>query len=537
MNNENKKSSMLNRRKFIARSTGAMAIPFLLNGLPIKALDGPILNKLFNGDQDTDRVLVLVQLSGGNDGLNTVIPLDQMSAYTAARSNIAIPENKALKITTDAGLHPSMPGIHSMFNDKKVAVVQGVAYPNPNLSHFRATDIWNTGSASNVNLQSGWLGRYINELYPGYPAGFPNATTPDPIAIQMSAVVSLSLMGYDANSMGIALQDPETFYRLVSGTDAPGTELPTAACARENVEFVREVQLKSMSYSTVIKAAADKATNIETYPTNNRLGDQLKIVARLVAGGLKTRVYVVQMGGFDTHAAQTDVGDTTGGAHANLLKQVSEAITAFQSDIEKLKVAERVVTMTYSEFGRRVASNVSLGTDHGTSAPMFFFGLPVQDGIIGTNPSLTSLDNGNLKMQYDFRQIYASVLEQWLGADKAMVAKVLLSDFQTVKVIKSTTPPVSVQEDAIAQQFTLKAIAPNPVSSDVMFSYTLNGTAMVSLEVFDNIGFHVATVQKQEVSAGDYSVPYNVQSLPSGTYMVQLRAGNERKTQTMLVLK
>ncbi|NQW30257.1 MAG: DUF1501 domain-containing protein [Ignavibacteria bacterium] len=536
MKNENTKPTLLNRRRFITRSAGAMAVPFLLNGMTLKALDGPILQKLFNGDQETDRVLVLVQLSGGNDGLNTVIPLDQMSKYMSVRSNIAIPENKALKIADDAGLHPVMTGVHNLFNDKKVAVVQGVSYPNPNQSHFRATDIWNTGSASNVNLQSGWLGRYMNELYPGYPTGFPNTDTPDPIAIQMSAVVSLSLMGYESNSMGIALQDPETFYRLVSGTDAPGSELPTAMCARENVLYVREVQVKSMEYSTVIKAAADKATNVETYPTNNRLGDQLKIVARLIAGGLKTRVYVVQMGGFDTHAAQTDVGDATGGSHANLLKQVSEAITTFQSDIEKLKVAERVVTMTYSEFGRRVASNVSLGTDHGTAAPMFFFGLPVQDGVIGHSPSLTDLDKENLKMQYDFRQIYASVLEQWLGADKAQINKVLFSDFQTVKVIKSSAP-TAVAEDAVAQQFTLKAISPNPVAADVMFSYTMNSTSIVSLEVFDNIGFHVATVQKQEVSAGNYSVPFNVQSLPSGTYMVQLRAGNERRTQTMLVLR
>jgi uncharacterized protein (DUF1501 family) len=536
MNNDNKKS-LINRRRFIARSTGAMAVPFLLNGLPIKALDGPILNKLFNGDQETDRVLVLVQLNGGNDGLNTVIPLDQMSAYNAARSNIAIPENKALKISTEAGFHPSMQGIHNLYNDKKVALVNGVSYPNPNLSHFRATDIWNTGSASNEIIQSGWLGRYINELHPGYPTGFPNATTPDPIAIQMSAVVSLSLMGYDSNSMGIALQDPETFYRLVSGTDAPGTDLPSAACARENVEFVREVQLKSMSYSTVIKAAADKATNIETYPSGNGLANQLKIVARLVAGGLKTRVYVVQLGGFDTHAAQTDVGDATGGAHANLLKQVSEAISAFQSDIEKLNVAERVVTMTYSEFGRRVASNVSLGTDHGTSAPMFFFGLPVQDGIIGTNPSLTSLENGNLKMQYDFRQIYASVLEQWLGADKQMIKKVLFNEFQTVKVIKSASPPLSVAEDAVAESFTLKTVAPNPASSDVAISYSVKRSVDVTIDVFDNIGFHVATVQRGEVIAGEYTVPFNVQSLPSGTYLVQLRAGNERRTQSMLVVR
>lgn len=394
----------LSRRSFITRATGAITLPLVLNGLPLHAFDGPLVNDLFNANVETDRALVLIQLNGGNDGLNTVITLDTYGTYQKLRSNVAITTEKVLKLRDESGLHPAMTGVHRLWPEQKVGLVQGVTYPNPNQSHFRSNDIiWMSGSSSNVNEPTGWVGRYLNTQYPTYPEGYPNAAMPDPIAIQMSAVVGLALTGLQHQSMGIALQDPEAFSRLVSGSDEPGTE----------------------QFSTVIKAAADKAKNIAEYPTNNRLADQLKIVARLIVGGLKTRVYVVQLGGFDTHAAQVDAENTTIGAHALLLQLVSDAVSAFQSDIEQLGVGGRVVSMTFSEFGRRAASNQSYGTDHGTAAPLFFFGVPVEHGIIGTNPDLENLDNGNLPMQHDFRQIYASVLQQWFGADPNVIRTVL----------------------------------------------------------------------------------------------------------------
>ncbi|MCX6140812.1 MAG: DUF1501 domain-containing protein [Candidatus Kapabacteria bacterium] len=507
----------------------------LLNGLPLQAFDGPVLHDLFNVESDTDRVLVLIQLSGGNDGLNMVVPLSEYSTYKGLRGNIAIPENAVLKLRDDVGVHPAMTGVHALWNQKKVNLVQGVTYPNPNLSHFRSTDIWMTGSASNVDENSGWLGRYLNGEYPNYPDGYPNAAMPDPIAIQMTAVASLALTGLNHQSMGIALQDPESFYRLVSGSDTPGSDLPSSKYAADNITYVRDVQVKSQQFSTVIKAAADKATNKETYPTANKLADQLKIVARLIAGGLKTRVYVVQMGGFDTHAAQVDASDTTIGAHAGLLKQVSDAVSAFQKDIEALGAGERVVSMTFSEFGRRVESNLSLGTDHGTAAPLFFFGIPVEDGIIGTNPSLTDLDNKNLKMQYDFRQIYASVLEQWFSASPTVIRNVLFDEFKTVRVIKKST--TDVDDTQIADTFSLDPIAPNPVRTETSIRYTLKTSQNVRLEIFDSIGFHVATLVNEDQSPGAYVQSFVVNNLPSGTYFVQLRANGDRRTQAMVVVR
>ncbi len=527
----------LSRRSFIARATGAVTLPILFNGLPLQAFDGPVLHDLYNVEAETDRVLVLVQLNGGNDGLNTVLPLNDYSTYQKLRTNIAIPEKSALKLTADAGLHPNMTGFQQLWGEKKLGVIQGVSYPNPNLSHFRSTDIWMSASASNVNETTGWLGRYLNLEYPNYPDGFPNASAPDPIAIQMAAVVGLTLTGLEHQSMGIALQDPETFYRLVSGTDTPGSDLPSTKLAAANVTYVREVQSKSMQFSTVIKAAADKAKNIETYPTGNKLADQLKIVARLIAGGLKTRVYVVQLGGFDTHAGQTDSTEPTMGTHANLLEMVSGALTTFQRDIEKLGVADRVVAMTFSEFGRRANSNESYGTDHGTSAPMFVLGSLAQDGIAGTSPNLANLKDGNLPIQFDFRQVYASILEQWFGAKKSVVKQVLFDNFETVKVIKGQTTSVDDTTSVSTQAFTLASVAPNPVRSDASVSYDLHADGMVHVNLFDNLGLHVTTLVSEYQSPGPYTVPISASPLPSGSYVVELRMGNERANQIMLVAR
>jgi uncharacterized protein (DUF1501 family) len=525
----------MDRRNFILRTSGAVSLPLLFNGLPMKAFDGPLLGDLFNTTEATDRVLVLIQLNGGNDGLNTVLPLDQYGALMQARANVAIPEAKALKLTDTIGLHPVMTGVRDLYTEKKVAIVHGAGYPNPNLSHFRSTDIWMTASASNQIITSGWLGRYMHSDYPGYPEGYPNETMPDPIAIQMSAVVSLALTGQDQHSLGIALQDPETFYQLVSGTTSGGGDLPTEKNARANVEYVREVQSKSLTYSNVIKGAADKATNQVTYPTANRVADQLKIVARLIAGGLKTRVYVVTLGGFDTHAGQVVEDDPTTGTHATLLQQLSDAVVAFQRDIEALKVDHRVVAMTFSEFGRRVASNLSLGTDHGTAAPMLFFGTPVEDGMRGSHPSVTDLDNGNLKMQIDFRAVYASVLQQWFGADEVVLREVLFQDFSTIPVIK--TSPTSVSESATADGLRLLPVAPNPVRGHATIRFEVDRTAPVHLAVYDMMGFHVATLLNGDIDAGTHDTQFSADGLPSGTYMVQLRRGDVRVVQPIVVTR
>ncbi|MCU0412548.1 MAG: hypothetical protein MUF82_08480, partial [Bacteroidetes bacterium] len=313
----------MKRRSFLQRAVPASVLPFLLGGFTLRAYGrSPFLEALAQAGESSDRVLVLVQLSGGNDGLNTVIPRDQYGALTIARSNILIPETSVLPLTTETGLHPRMTALQSLYLDGKVCVVQGVSYPNPNFSHFRATDIWLTGADYNQDLASGIWGRYLDTQYPNFPEGYPNVNMPDPLAITIGSVVSPGLQGPGA-LLGMAISNPSTEYLLPGGSDiAPNTP------AGHELTFIRQVAEQTQVYSAAVRGANSRATNQATYPTSNTLADQLKIVARLIAGGLKTRVYVVTLGGFDTHSTQVDATDHTIGTHATLMGRISDAVGA-----------------------------------------------------------------------------------------------------------------------------------------------------------------------------------------------------------------
>jgi len=526
----------MKRRDFIQKLTPVLAAPFVIGGLPGKAFGRNVMtNDLATSLAATDRILVLIQLTGGNDGLNTVISLDQYSAYSSLRSNIMIPEKSVLKLSDQTGLHPSMTGIKSLFDNGQGVVVQGVTYPNSNFSHFRSTDIFMSGSDSNQYLVSGWAGRFLGEVYPNYPIGYPNPSAPDPLAIQIGASSSLALQGA-GQSMGLALQDPNAFYSLVNGTGTTGFEEPPNTKFGKDLKYIREIQIESLAYSKQIKDAASKASNKATYPTGNSLADQLKIVARLIGGGLQTRIYSVSLGGFDTHAAQVVSGDTSKGNHAILLQKLSEAITAFLDDIRQLGADDKVLAMTYSEFGRRVASNASAGTDHGTAAPMFLFGKYVKPGIVGANPSMTDLDRGNLKMQYDFRQIYTSVLAQWFGAKKDDVATIMLREFQQLPLINAPAVGVNESQFDFASGFRLYENYPNPVNTTTSISYDVPFESEVLLTLTDVRGRTLTTlVEPAVVSAGHYSVQVDASNLPEGAYFFRFRAGAFTAVQPLIV--
>jgi len=426
------------KRRTFFKTTFPVVLPALVNGFSVRAWAHTPLLQATARAQGEDRVLVLIQLSGGNDGLNTVIPLEYYPAYQKARPNIAIPEDRILRLEgyDGTGLNPAMPELQQLFGAGKLAILQGVSYPQPNFSHFRATDIWLTGADAGQILPTGWAGRYLNDTYPRWPQDYPNPSMPDPLAIQIGGIVSPALQG-PALTMGMAISNPNSFYNLLN--DRPAEQSDSRA--GEQLAFIREMAVKTDQYAGVIRKAAQKVTKqSDLYPAagKNPLADQLKIVARLVAGGLKTRFYLVSMGGFDTHARQVETADTTTGTHAKLLARLSEAVHAFQDDLQFLKVDDRVVGMTFSEFGRRIQSNASGGTDHGAAAPVFVFGSPVQGGIIGTNPvwpdKLTV--NDNIAMQHDFRTVYSSLLEKWFLTDASEVESVLLKDYPVLPLIR-----------------------------------------------------------------------------------------------------
>jgi uncharacterized protein (DUF1501 family) len=434
----------MKRRDFLAAAS-ASVLPVLLDGFGVKAMarQSALVQSLMNTSAvNGDRALVIIYLNGGNDGLNTVIPVDQLSAYNTLRSNIAIPQNKILALNGNAatGLHPAMTGLRDLYNDGKLSIIHSVSYPNPDQSHYRSTDIWMTATDSNQNSNSGWAGRYLENQFPGYPVGYPNPQMEDPLAIQIGYLTSTALLG-SQQSMGIALSDPNSFYQLVGSGNAtsPG-DLPCCD-AGDLVSFIRKQQSLSVGYASEIKRAADAGKNLATYPdaaAKNSLADQLKIVARLIHGGLKTKIYFVSLNGFDTHSSQVDDSDVTVGNHATLLGKLSTAIATFQQDLKLQGIEDKVVGMTFSEFGRRANSNNSKGTDHGIAAPMFVFGSNVKHQTIGQNPDLSNLTgtstNKEIPMQIDFRRVYTDVLNDWFGTAPTTTTNLLFRQFPTVSL-------------------------------------------------------------------------------------------------------
>jgi uncharacterized protein (DUF1501 family) len=444
--------------------------------------------------------------------------LDQFGKYVNARKNIYIDEQKVLKLNgvSNVGLHPAMTGMRDLFNDGKLHIVQSVGYPQPNFSHFRATDIWMSASNSNQVLNTGWLGRFLDEIYPGFPSGYPNTNMPDPLAIQIGSVTSLTLQG-PAQPMGMSISNPSTFYSFVNNQidAAPNTY------AGKELTFVREMSRQTQKFGDVIKAANAKVTTQNPYPTSNALADQLKIVARLIKGGLKTKIYMVNFGGFDTHANQITTGDTSTGAHARLLGSVSDAIKAFMDDLKFLGVEERVVGMTFSEFGRRILSNASFGTDHGAAAPLFVFGAMVQGGVSGSTPLIpaNATVGDNVPYQYDFRSVYASILANWLCVNATTLNNVMLRNFQDLPLTKVGTCSVL---NPVGNPDQLVVAYPNPFHKNVNIQFkTAGGHTLV--QVLDGAGRLVKILVDREFSAGTFSINYDGEHLPAGIYYIRLQ--------------
>lgn len=514
---------------------GGATLATIIGGWPISTYaSNPLLDSIARSAQSSGRVLVLIQLNGGNDGLNTLIPLDQYAVLSNKRSNILVPESSVLPLSNTGkatGLHPAMSKIRNMYDAGFVNIVQGVSYPNPDLSHFRATDIWLTGSASNQYLDTGWLGRYLNETYAGFPTGFPNATMPDPLAIQIGSGVSPVCQGPKAG-MGMAISDINNFYNIVNGTVEPAPNTP----AGHELTFIRFVAQQTQQYTGVIKAAAQSAKNISIlYPSGNTLSNQLKIVARLIAGGLQTPLYVVSMGGFDTHASQTESADHTIGTHATLLQRLSEAVNAFFDDCRLLNVDKRVAAMTFSEFGRRIVSNGSGGTDHGTAAPVLSFGYAVNPGLIGNNPviSANTTSKGNLPMQLDYRALYASVLSDWFELDSSLMANVLFPSFQNTPAVFRKSSVTGLQENGDDE--VLSQNYPNPVRTTSSIDFYSDGTD-ATLFLLDTQGRLVDTLAKGVYLEGKHTVEFNRSGISAGVYFYRLINRKTKSTRKMMIV-
>jgi uncharacterized protein (DUF1501 family) len=510
----------MKRRQFL-QSGSLISIPVMLGGMELSSFSNASIFNLLSAEND--RVLVLIQLNGGNDGLNMIIPLDQYSGLSQVRANLLLPEASVLKLTDKTGIHPSMTGLQNLYKEGMMAVVHSVGYPNQNRSHFRSTDIWMSGSDATQYISTGWLGRYFDSNHPKYPVGYPSTSFPDPLAITIASVVSETCQGV-VNNFSYALTS-KVSAKLVEETIAAPAD---SSCYNTEVEFIRSTIKQSNAYASTILSAFSKGNNIATYPTDNRLADQLKLVANLIAGGLKTKIYVVSLGGFDTHANQVLLGEQTTGTHANLLKTISDAVSAFMTDIKSLGHTERVVGMTFSEFGRQIRSNNSLGTDHGTAAPLIVFGSCVNQNIFGKNPEITSAvaPQEGVPMQYDFRSVYASLLVDWLGASETDIKNLLFKDFQKLALIKNCSIPSPVEDTDINIQAN---VAPNPCSTYAYLNFNNIGHH-VHISLYNAIGSQLEIPINKSLNQGPHELYLNMSPYASGTYFARIAIDNYVRT-------
>jgi uncharacterized protein (DUF1501 family) len=531
----------MKRRDFIQYTSASFFLPMILDGFGAKAhtqATTPFMKAMLDVADANDNILVVIQLSGGNDGLNMVLPLDQYAAYSATtlRGSIAIPEDKILKLkdTPQTGLHPSMTGLQRLYSEGKLSIVHSAGYPNPSFSHFRASDIWFTAVDSDKLSNSGWLGRYASDRYPGFPDNYPNTQNPDPLAIQISSI-SATVFNTASITSALAIQNPDTFATIVG--DKPNispTPLPKTP-AGKYTEFVRQQQISSFAYAGQLKAASAKGKNFVTYPTNNTLADQLKIVSRLIHGGLQTKIYYVTLGGFDTHENQVSATDNSTGGHATLMQRISEGITSFMDDLKAQGIQDKVVGMTFSEFGRRANSNGSKGTDHGWASPLFVFGNAVKTQIIGKNPDLKALSgstgNFNVPLQNDFRQVYAAILQDWMGASAASVKSIMLDQtFKPADIFKDTKVLGNETEAPLADL----NIYPNPAQVETTIeseAFAKNNFEMAITDVYGR------SFDANPSRLSRTQVRLNVSNMPAGKYFVKVDTGSEPVVKALMVVR
>lgn len=516
----------MKRRSFI-KTLGAVSVPFTVGMNTFTAVARNPLFDLMDGD--SDKVLVLIQLQGGNDGLSTLIPLDQYGALTQVRNNILMPEDSILPLTELNGLHPAMGAMKEVWDKGKLNVVQSVAYPNQNRSHFRSTDIWNSASEPDEFLTSGWMGRYFDLDHSAFPEGYPNEENPDPFALTIGSIISETCQGIYTN-YSMTVVDPFEPGNVNVGEqgDVPNT------CYGNELSYIREVARQTNAYSEVISSAAEAGNNLsEKYDAGESLARKLRTVARLISGGLKTKVYVVQLGGFDLHGSMvdSDVGDT--GMQADLLAALSNAVCAFQDDCELLGIDERVVGMTYSEFGRRIRSNESYGSDHGTAAPLFVFGSCVEPGIVGANPEIDPdvESNAGVPMLHDFRSVYASILMDWFSISQEDVENVLFDQFQHLPIIRGCEAVGS----GLGREKIDFELYPNPAQNFVQLALnSLESSQHLHISLFDVLGSELKIISSQHFDSGQHKIKVNLHELVPGTYYIRVAGKHAVRTRKIV---
>lgn len=511
------------RKSFLSTlGIGALGSGFMLGGLSVNAMARTrFLNRLVAANND--RVLILIQLGGGNDGLNTIVPVEN-DVYYQKRPTIAISKEESILLSEDIGMHPAMASLEPIWGNGNMSVIHNVGYENPNRSHARATDIWTSASDENENLGTGWAGRFLVEDNPDFIAN------PQEFPLGVRIGGSATLFQSEFGNLGVTFGGASQFAQFLEQGGFYNEESVPANEFGRSLSFARKIANSSFKYLESIQNAADASSNLGGYPDSG-LSKSLSVVARLIRGGLKTKVFLVSKGGFDTHNNQ---GSTDGG-HANLLADIADSVNAFYADLEMDGQHNRALTMTFSEFGRTLDENSSQGTDHGSSAPVMLFG-PVNGGLYGDHANLTDLDNsGDPVFSTDYRAIYTSILNNWFELDISETETVLQGEFQDLGFVDPL--PVNSESNSKAQKFTLHQNYPNPFNPSTNISFVLPTSSLVSIKIYDMKGRLIQTLAERTMTAGEHTVTFDASSLSSGVYLYQLATPSGNQTKKMTLVK
>lgn len=500
--------SSYSRRTFLQQLGMFGMGSFVLGQMPMSPLSASPLTFALDNAFD-ERILVLIQMKGGNDGLNTIIPLYDYGFYRNNRPTLAVQTSNMYKLSDQHGMPNFMSALEPMWESGQMKVVHSVGYADQNLSHFRSTDIWTSASDSNVIDSTGWLGRWMESEYPD----FLTAPPVKPPALQIGPSGGLTFESNTLN-MSVAVSNPTELYEIAKNGALYDTSNLPESCYGDELKFMRAVANNTFSYAGVIKEAYDNGRNNFEYSSRSYLAEQLALVSRLIQGGLGTRLYLVSIDGFDTHADQA-------ANHPRLMEELAGAVSAFYTDLKSADMDRRVMTMTFSEFGRRIEENGSRGTDHGSAAPLLLFGPGLQgNGFSGVRPDLRNPDIfGNLDFHTDFRQIYSTVLESWLCLDPGLVDGVMGQRFERItdlglECAEFPYPPSGPE--------FVHHIRYHQDTSETKIHYSLPVESSLSVELMNLGGQTVRRYDPVTNRPGLYEMDLDLTGLPTGTYLYRI---------------
>lgn len=529
----------MKRRNFIKLTSSASALGLF----PYEITSALKVAEDFLDCNITNRKLVLINLAGGNDGLNTVIPINNYDLYSNLRPTIRIPNtgsnsfinlDSTLSENQQLGLHPALIGLKNIYDEGVLRILQSVGYPSQNKSHFASTDIYNTGNDGNSWLNggdSGWIGRFMESYYynlfeSSYPLGVEIGSKSGSLGFHGEAEHGLAI--------NIEGQDASGFYSVLSGLGGlPPEYIPDSHYGTELQYIIENDQLSNI-YSEAISNAFNNGSNIATYQDTD-ISNQLKTVARLISGGLQSKVYMVKLGGFDTHFSQIQSENDIAGRHTELLAELDGAISQFMEDVQSQGFQDDVVGLTFSEFGRKAKENGNLGTDHGEIAPMFVFGAPVNGGVSGVNVDLTEAsEDNNWQIQtylYDYRQTIGTLLQDYLGADDQAIDATFFDhtnneSFSDNKIDELIRPEFSVAENCYTNTLTndevvskLFSVSPNPFNNAILIGgYNYSG----------DIEYKIYDLNSKLVKEGITLIdePIIIDGIMNGIYLITLKYDN-----------